>query len=405
MIPDLSYSFYVSVLMIFCTFVVYSKQQVNNKLLAAPPFKWMYAFLVVFILMTFTAVYPERHGAAIEHFTKLIITTSLAYKLIDTEKKLDWAFWGYLFGSWYISYLAWQVGRDWSGRVEGIGTVDSPDSNGIAAAIAPALVVAFYYFWVSKTWLRRGLFAIAGIFIANGLILINSRGAFLGVAASLIMFMLYMFFSSTQRKYQRSIAIILTVLGLSASWYLMDDAFIERMQTIQSADLDEAAEKETGATRTFFWLAAIDVAKDHPLGSGAYGFQYFAPTYIPSDIAVSGVSKSVHSTWFEILTETGFLGITLYGLMLLSSLGAIRKCMATFKAKGDVENFYKMVMLQSALIAYLIAASFMDRSRAVVMFWLILFSACAYNIYILKNQKTAVSSLAANSPSTNSKLS
>jgi O-antigen ligase len=385
MIPDLSYSFFVSLLIIFSTFVTYRKHQAANKLFSAPPLRWAYAYILIYTLIGFFAVYPERHWLSVENFTKLIVIISLAYKLIDTSKKLDWAFWGYLFGSWYISFLAWQTGRNMAGRVEGIGTVDSPDSNGIACAIAPAIVISFYYFWYAKSWITRALFAIAGIFIANGLILINSRASFLAVAVSMSMFMFYMYFASTKRKYQRSVAVLLTAFGLAGALSIMDEAFIERMYTIKSQDLEESSKHETGSTRVFFWLAAIEVAKDHPLGAGMQSFQYFSPTYIPEHLAIAGKTKSVHSSWFEVLTETGFLGITIYFFMLLSSIRVIRKCMAKFKVDGDVENYYKMIMLQSAFIAYLIAASFMDRSRAEILFWFIVFSACVYNIYILKN--------------------
>ena len=65
-------------------------------------------------------------------------------------QKLDFAICGYLFGCWYISFLTYQTGRNRGDRVEGIGTVDAPDANGIAAALAPSVVLMPLLFLVDK---------------------------------------------------------------------------------------------------------------------------------------------------------------------------------------------------------------------------------------------------------------
>ena len=96
-------------------------------------------------------------------------------------QKLDFAICGYLFGCWYISFLTYQTGRNRGDRVEGIGTVDAPDANGIAAALAPSVVLCLYYFWLTKNKYIKIIFVIAGVFSANALILINSRASFLAV--------------------------------------------------------------------------------------------------------------------------------------------------------------------------------------------------------------------------------
>ena len=71
----------------------------------------------------------------------------IAYKLVDTEKKMELAFLFYMIGAAYIGYEAMVVGRDSSGRVEGIVTVDSPDANTLAASIVPVLPLILYFAW------------------------------------------------------------------------------------------------------------------------------------------------------------------------------------------------------------------------------------------------------------------
>jgi len=382
-IPNISYSFYTVILMFYAVFIKSRNQQSPNKLLSIPQFKWIYALLLLYLLAWFFAVHPEDHLVAAINYLKLIIIISVAYKLIDNSKNLDYTLWGYVFGCWYISFLTWQSGRNSGLRVEGIGTVDSPDSNGIAAAIAPSLVICLYYLWLSKNKFYKIFFVIAGAFAANALILINSRGAILAAGVSIVYFMFYMYFSSFQRKYQKAAAVWVTILGLSAMVYLADENFVNRIKTMQNTEVVE--EQETGSTRLIFWASAWEIAKDYPLGSGVRGFDYYAPDYMPEDVDTGfSRNRSVHSTWFEALTEIGYLGLLLLILMLYSSYKSIQKCIISLKEKGDFENYFKIIMLKAAVLSYLIAMTFMNRFRAEILYWLILYTACAYNIYVLK---------------------
>lgn len=384
MVPDISYSFFVVMLMLALLLQNYSQAK-DNKLLQVPQFRWMYVLLVIYSIANYYAVLPELHYEALINFLKLIVIVSIAYKLCDSIIKLNYILYGYIFGAWYISFVAFQLGRNSGDRVEGIGTIDAPDSNGISAAIAPALVLCLYYFWTSKNWALKSLFVVAGIFIANGLVLINSRGAFLATAASLLFFMYHMYFSRFQRKHQKLTAVFIIVAGLAGTGALMDDGFIERMKSMANTEVNE--EQESGATRTVFWIAAWNMAKDHPFGAGFRGFNYYAPFYIPEDTNTGGKrQRSVHSTWFEALSEVGYLGLIVFILMLYATFKTLGLCKKQLRNVGEVDEYFKIIALQAALLAFIIAISFLNRMRAEVLYWLILYSACAYNIYVLKKQ-------------------
>lgn len=384
-LPNISYSFFTVILMFFAVFFNTTRQQSKNILLSAPQFKWTYSLLVLYLIAWFYAVNPEEHLVAAINYFKLIIIISIAYKLVKNDQDLNYTLWGYIFGCWYISFLMWQTGRNVGLRVEGIGTVDSPDSNGIAAAIAPSLVLCLYYLWISKNKIYKLLFVFAGIFIANALILINSRGSFLAAGISIVYFMFYMYFSSLQQKHQKTTAILITILGISAMLYLADEFFFERLKTMQNTEI--VAEQETGSTRIIFWTSAWEMAKDYPFGSGLKGFDYYAPDYIPEDIDTGySRNRSVHSTWFEALTEIGYLGLLLLILMVYSSFKTTRKCISHLRKKGDFDNYFKVISLEAALLSFMVAMSFMNRFRAEILYWLILYTACAYNIYVIKSQ-------------------
>jgi hypothetical protein len=384
-IPDISYSFYISVLLIIFLVTNFEKTK-ENRLLAIPQFRWAYLILFLYCVAYTYAAIPILHYNAMVNMIKLFIVISIAYKLCDTDKKFDYVLWGYILGAWYISFYAWQVGRNSGGRVERIGTVDAPDSNGLAAAIAPSLVLCLYYFWTVHNKYAKVAFAFAGIFIANAIVLINSRGAFLGVAISIMIFMYYMYFSSFQRQYQKLSAVFITIAGLSGALYLADDAFMERIYSI--ADETEVnEEQESGATRMIFWAASVEMAKDYPFGNGFRGFNVYAHLYIPDDVHTGRKkNRTVHSTWFEALSEIGYLGFFSLIMMLFYCAKTTQSCKKQLKKDKQVDQYFKVIAIQAALIAFMIAMTFMNRLRAEILYWCVMYTGIAYNIYILKKQ-------------------
>jgi O-antigen ligase len=385
MVPSLSYSFFTVVLMAIALALNFSKTK-ENKLLLIPPFRWMFLIMLMFIVSSTYAVFPDFHNDSMINFIKLFIIMCIAFKIVICAKDLNIILGSYVFGSWYISFMVYQVGRNSGDRVQGVGMVDSPDANGTAASIAPSLVLLLYYFWTSSNKLIKGACVIAGAFVANAIVLINSRGAFLGVAVSVAYFIFHMFFSKFQRKNQKLTVIFLVIFGLAGLAVVADDTFWERMGTISKEEVSE--DQESGSTRTAFWGAAWEMAKDHPMGAGVSGFQFHAPQYIPKNINTGrSRNRAVHSSWFEALSELGYIGFFALIAMVLSAFYCSRKTRAVLKEQGSVDEYFKIYALEGALIAFLIAMTFLNRLRADVLYWCILYICCAYNIYVLKGIK------------------
>lgn len=368
-------------------FALKFKEHNLNKALKSPPMKWMYMFLLLYIVITPIAAYPYAQDKALDSFVKLVIIMTVAFKIVDTSKKLDYVLYSYVFGCWYIGYFAWQTGRNSGGRLEGIGTVDASAANTLANAVAPSLVICVYYLWVSQKLYVKGLFVIAAAFIANSLVLINSRGSFLAVVAGCGFFMAYMYFSSFKKKGQKKTVVVMVLLGLMGGLYVVDKSFIERMATLTESQEDADTDKESGSTRFKFWAAAWDLAMDKPLGTGARGFEIYSDEYLPHDIHTGkSRARAVHSSWFEALSEVGYAGFIVFISMIASCFLTARKCKAQLRKEGRLDEFYKVVALESALISFMVAATFINRARAEVLYWLVLYIAIAYNIYVYKPQ-------------------
>jgi hypothetical protein len=379
-VPSLRYSLIAVAVMAFTLLIRYKEIGPKSPLKKQPATKWVLLILGMYYVMYLFALNPVAHDTFTRDFTKTIIIMAIAYKLIFSEKALLAVMWGYVAGATYLGYLATVTGRNSGDRVEGIGLADGLDANDAAITLVPAAVLLMYFSWMGNYRVKL-LCVICGALIANGLILINSRGAFLGVLISILMYLLMMLFSRHQRKGQRLMAVVIVVGGLSGAISLTDDGFWERMNTLQNIE-----EEGSGAGRMTFWWATFDMMKDHPAGLGIAGYQEISINYIPPETRGKAEKRAVHSSWFQLLSELGWPGPILFGLLILTLFKNTRLAKKKLIAEGRSDEYFKILALEAGFIAYVIAATFIDRFRSEILWWMVLFLAAAGNIYYLQFQ-------------------
>ncbi len=380
-IPGISYSFITAMLMLVALSINYRRYSEISPWKAQPIFKWMILILALYYIVGFFALRPTAHSQFTFIYLKLIIIIMVAYKLVNTEKLLNMALWAYVVGATYIGYLATIQGRNSQGRVEGIGMPDSPDANDTAAALVPAGAILLYFFWMGSKKIKLACL-FCGAFIANGLVLINSRGAFLGIVASTGLYLLYMVFSRHRAKGQRAIAIFTVILGISGGLYVADESFWDRMSTLQDVEDQQAS----GSSRVNFWLAALEMAKDRPLGMGVDGFNQLSSLYIPPEFLGGTSFKSVHSLWMQGLTEVGWLGLAAFIFMLVGLFRLSRKAKQWVLANGQNSDYFKLLALEAALLGYLVSGTFINRFRAEILYWMIVLLVIGVNVYFLQKK-------------------
>lgn len=380
-IPGITYSF-ITVILLFSTYALNIKKYNQNKFLEVPQFKWLLLLTFFYCLAYFYAIDQHYHKQAMIEFVKMLITLCIAYKVLDTTKKLEWSLLAYIIGSAYIGYEAYVVGRNSGDRVEGIGLIDAPEANGTAAAIVASIPLIIYFLWWGNKKIKFAMIIFAPL-IANGLILINSRGAFLGLSAGLVHFMWTMFFSRFKFQHQKKVSMALVLLGLSGVFYLVDDAFIERMSTLTYPQ-DEGA---SGSHRVHIWLSALDLVEDYPFGVGAYGFEILSPEYVDEELFFGGQKrKAVHSIWFQSLSEIGWHGMLTFCLLVIATYASLVRIKKKCTEENNHRLFYLSHTLQSAFITILVTSTFINQFRVQIVYWFIFFAACLYSIVIVNKQ-------------------
>jgi putative inorganic carbon (hco3(-)) transporter len=193
---------------------------------------------------------------------------------------------------------------------------------------------------------------------AYGLILVGSlyralstysRGGFLAAVV-----MGGMWWLRSQQKL-RNLLGMLVILGILLP--ALPDAFWDRMDTIQTY---EEVQDESALGRFHFWSVAVDMAAANPaLGIGFNSYNEAYDAYDPSE-GRYGFKRSVHSSFFGILAELGYVGIFLYVLILW---GAFRNCAQVERVVSENEallNFRRSaVALQASLVAFVVGGMFL----------------------------------------------
>ena len=198
-------------------------------------------------------------------------------------------------------------------KIESIGTVG--DNNGVAMALLMTIpLLLFCAKYTADHWVRIGMYVTVGLGTVT-VIATYSRGGFVGMLALGLMLL-------KGSKYKIRALIAVGVLGL-VLFALMPDNYLDRISTISEATSDDSF-----ATRLLAWKINFLLAMDHPFfGNGLYASVIWqnwsrhlgeASSWLfPSPMVLR--SYVAHSVYFQVLGDTGFLGLALFLLMLATA--------------------------------------------------------------------------------------
>jgi probable O-glycosylation ligase (exosortase A-associated) len=225
------------------------------------------------------------------------------------------------------------------------------DNNFFGVVLVTFIPLTLYLLTQTKHPLARKILMGMIAFIFLGLLSTYSRGAFIG----LIALMLY-FIKSSDRKILWLVVISSLVVGFLM---VVPDAWMDRMNTINSADQDSSF-----MSRVVSWKMGFLIASDHLFGGGFKAIEHwdvwvkysakihvldFIPTPPPDPLEY----HAFHSIYFQVLGNHGFIGLFLF----LSILAVAFLKLTRFESileKNDPEGWLiRLVrMLKISLFTY-----------------------------------------------------
>ena len=239
-----------------------------------------------------------------------------------------------------------------------------------------------YFGWQGSTKIKL-LTAFVALFVINGLILINSRGSFLGALGAFTYFLVAMIFSKYKLPKQRIFIILIIISSIVVAIRLVDNTFLERMSTIETQSSPDS--EGSGGRRINFWMATFDLLRDHPLGTGIYGYETLSPLYL--DEALLGteygkVARAVHSIWFQGLSEIGWVGFAAFLMVLYSLYRHLKRAKKILLINHQYRQYYLLIALEGGALGFLISSTFINMFRSQILYWILLFCICASVVMI-----------------------
>ncbi|HET8555187.1 MAG TPA: putative O-glycosylation ligase, exosortase A system-associated [Rhodanobacteraceae bacterium] len=308
----------------------------------------LFLFIAWAGITTIFAVVPDFAFEKFMEFLKIMVMVFVTLMLVSSRERLHWLIWMIVVSLGFYGVKGGLFTVLHGGHYHVVGPRASfiADNNALALALAMTVpLMRYLQLHAARKWVRVGLgasmlltgVAILGTYSRGGLV------ALVIVAGALFL------------KSRRRLAMVLAVLVVGfVAWSFMPAKWTARMNT-----LHHATTVNTARTRIQSWEFAANVAIHRPLRGG--GFEIYRSIPMWRSYGPEGAKpRAIHSIYFRVLGEQGFVGLALFLGLLFSSW---RKCSQVRKHARDNEAltwaFDLASMLQVCLVAFMVAGAFL----------------------------------------------
>ncbi|WP_421240025.1 O-antigen ligase family protein [Aeromonas enteropelogenes] len=315
------------------------------------PLSWLTAF---FIVVSIGVLFASNRGEAIATWTgsysKIYLMTLATAWLVRRPEDFALAVRAFVVAGSMVALVALYNKSSGIGLVEGtrvtigreLGSVLG-DPNDLALVLLFPAGFSLSLLLNQNGLAGRILGAVGFVLVGAAIIATQSRGGLLGICAVSGIF-------AWQRVQSKTVLILcgtLALLVLFAAAGISDRA---------SGGAAESGVDASAMGRLYAWQAAWGMALAHPLiGVGLSNFYYNYFFYSPH---WDGLNHAVHSTWFGVLAETGFVGLTLFVGMVAVTLYRAWHCRLDGMPPAVVTA---MQGVMASMVGFVISGSFLTQ--------------------------------------------
>lgn len=310
--------------------------------------------ILLFVFLAWTAittVFGVEQASAWEkwdEFAKVLAMVFVTLMLVNNRERLHWLIWVIVVSLGFYGLKGGIFTLTHGGASHALGPPGSfiADNNAFAMAMCMTLpLMRYLQLHTANKLVRIGL-GVALLLTGITVLGTYSRGGLIGlvvVAAALLL------------KGRRKIALIVTLVVVGyVAYQFMPPQWTARMGTLR-----DAKQTDSGETRIQSWQFSANLAFHRPLVGGGFDAYENADTW--SRYAPEGAKqRAVHSIYFRVLGEQGFVGFALFLALLTAgwrSCARVRK--RTRDSPGARWAFDLASMLQVSLAAFMSAGAFL----------------------------------------------
>tara|TARA_B100000809_G_scaffold191341_1_gene189996 strand:- start:167 stop:1546 length:1380 start_codon:yes stop_codon:yes gene_type:complete len=322
----------------------------------------MYAFLVFFIIVFIGVPFASNRTIAMDYiqstYIKIAIMIPVLIWCIREIKHFKMTLLMFTSAGLIIGFVAIYNKINKIGLVEGtrvtigrdIGSVIG-DPNDLSLVLLMPFSYAISMLITKRTaFFYRLIGFVTTITLFSAIIATQSRGGILGILAV---------FGMIGYQHIKSKTLLFAIGGVFSSAMFIFAGISGR----QSGGAAEAGIDESAMGRIHAWEAAIGMAMDNPItGVGIENFLNNYWFYTPS---WDGKNHVVHSTWFGVLAETGFVGLIVFLTMVIVVFKASISTLRIVNSKDT--KFHPVVCAMSTgnfygLLCFCVSGTFLTQS-------------------------------------------
>jgi probable O-glycosylation ligase (exosortase A-associated) len=304
----------------------------------------------MFTLTTVTALRPDLAWPEWQDISKTYLMALVTLLVLRDEKQLRYLLLviALSFGFYGAKGGLFAIVSGGQYRVWGPEASFIEDNNALGLALNMVLPFFFYLAKSEPIWWLKRLLQMTFFLTILAVLFTYSRGAFLGLAV--VMGLIFLGLKFRQKVAIAGILLVLIPLTMS----MIPDKWYDRMATIQTYGEDNSV-----VSRFEAWEVAWKLALDNPLTGGGFQIindEVMYDRYKPESILRTGV----HSIYFEILGENGFITLGIFVLLLLCSLATLVR-IRRLARKHELEDYYCYgSMLLISISAYAVSGTFLE---------------------------------------------
>ena len=232
------------------------------------------------------------------------------------------------------------------------------DPNFFAQIMIVLIPIALERMMHESKLILKILAGVAGVLSILTVVFTYSRGGFVAAAIALAIF----FFVYPPRPLY---LIIIIGLGI-AVFSFVPSSYYDRILTLQGFLPDASGRIDIRTDNSIQGrasqnLTAWSIFKQHPLvGIGLDNFEVRYPEFSKEiGLAPSASNKSLHNLYFEVGTETGILGLSVFLLLIGLSIRSVLNARSAFFAVPELHGYAHLATgLLIGFVGYLVAALF-----------------------------------------------
>ena len=339
----------------------------KREFVKAPQNLLITAFLMIVAISTSKVWLTQAKDSFIEFF-KIILIYLLIVNMTDTHKKFSILLWVMFAGTIYIALLgifqhygiapgiAGITPEINNGRIEGFGIFDN--SNYLSYGTAFILPFALYSFYYSRNLPTKLMsLAVVPTILLPCIYYTGSRGGTLCSAFTIA----YVIFQDRKTK--------ITILGIIISLAIF---FILINMVTYLGNVEDYQDDDSAMGRVNAWNAGFDMLKSSPLlGVGYHQFR-------------EHWKRDPHSSYVQIGSETGLVGLYIWLGMLYYSYKGVRRVV---QVSSDILPKIHAKSLKAMLLAFCIGSCFTGLGYYMLLYIFHSLSVVATNLYLPKEEK------------------